>query len=113
MRTIGDLIRSRRTTGDQRLPTPRVVIRFEDGWWTVHSDRGDVEIICIDEGCPRDRVYLCGNHKAADGEIDALIGDSRIGKKGDMPGTEAAIRAYLDGEPAPKPALTLVKSEDE
>lgn len=114
MGTIGDLIRSRRTTGDQRLPTPRVVIHFyEPGWWTILSDGGEVEVICIDEAVPRDRVYQCSGHKADPGEIDALIGDSRVGKRGDMPGVEAEIRALLNGEPKPKPALTLIKSEDE
>lgn len=111
--TVGDRIRAWRK-GGKSAPKPRVVIRFENGWWTVHSDRGEVEILYIDEGCPRDRVYLYSDHRAEDGEIDAMIGTSRIGKKGDMPGTEAAIRAFIDGEPAPKPpALTLVKSEDQ
>lgn len=88
---------------------PRVVVHLDKhGNLNVLSDRGEVEILSIDEGCPRDRVYLCGAHKQEPGFIDALIGNDRIGKLGDMPGAEEAIRAYVDGEPAPKPDLKLV-----
>jgi hypothetical protein len=30
-----------------------------------------------------------------------------------MPGTEAAILAFLNGDAAPKPKLTLIQREDE
>ena len=47
----------------------------------------------------------------ADGDIDFLVIDERCPR--DMPGTEAAILAFLNGEPAPKPKLTLIQREDE
>lgn len=88
---------------------PRVVIRFDErGEMNVVSDGGEVDLLFIDERCPRDRVYLHGSHSVPDGVIDALIDGCRIGRLGDMPGAEAAVRAFRDGEPAPKPALQVV-----
>jgi hypothetical protein len=37
----------------------------------------------------------------------------RIGVLGDMPLTEEAIRAFVPGQSAPKPKLTLIQREDE
>jgi putative DNA primase/helicase len=63
--------------------------------------------------CPRDRVYALSTHQVAPAVIDDLIGADRIGRCGDMPVTEAAILAYLMGQPAPQPRLTLVQSDHE
>ena len=91
---------------------PRVVVRYDEyGNADYYSDGGDIDLLIIDERCPRDRVYLHGSHAAADGVIDALINGDRIGRLGDMPGTEAEIRALLSGLPAPKPLIHLVKTD--
>jgi hypothetical protein len=87
----------------------RVAIRFDQhGNVDFFSDGGEVDVLVIDERCPRDRVYLHGSHAQADGMIDALIGSDRIGELGDMPVTEDAIRAMMDGKPEPKPDLRIV-----
>lgn len=93
---------------------PRMVVHIDtNGDLNYLSDGGEVELLIIDERCPRDRVYLHGSHPAGDGIIDALIGNSRIGELGDMPGTEAAIRAAMNGDEPPATKLHLVHSEEE
>jgi len=93
-------------------PRTRAVVQIApNGDPTYYAD-GDIDFLIIDERCPRDRVYAHSSHRVARSEIDELIGDSRIGRWGDMPGTEAAILAFLNGEPAPKPKLTLVDLDD-
>jgi hypothetical protein len=56
---------------------------------------GDIDFLVVDERTPRDRVYALSQHKVAPAVIDELIGSDRIGRWGDMPGTEAAIRAFI------------------
>jgi hypothetical protein len=88
---------------------PRVVVHMDEhGNFSILSDRGEVEVLTIDEACPRDRVYLYTSHAKPSGFIDDLIGNDRIGQLGDMPGTEDAIRAHMEGKPAPKPDFKLV-----
>jgi hypothetical protein len=77
--------------------------------WTAN---GDVDFLVVDERTPRDRVYALSGHRVAPAVIDELIGNDRIGRQGDMPGTDEAIRAFILGEPAPKPKLTLIQRED-
>ena len=88
---------------------PRVVIHIlEDGRQRVYSD-ASIRCIVVDEACPRDRVYQRGDVIVDPAAIDALIGDSRIGRLGDMPVTEATVRAWLDGEAAPTaPELRVI-----
>ena len=89
---------------------PRVVVWTDiHGNMEVMSDGGEVEILIIEDKCPRDRVYRLSNHPKPAGVIDALIGEGRIGVLGDMPGTEDAVRAYMGGLPKPKPNLKLVE----
>jgi hypothetical protein len=92
----------------------RVVYHLrEDGTWQMLAD-GPVTILVIDERVPRDRVYQMSEKVICSHEaIDRLIGDSRIGKLGDMPGAEAAVRAFLDGEPPPETKLTIVPKDDD
>lgn len=95
------------------LPAPRMVVRYDEhGNPEYHSDGAEIDLLIIDERCPRDRVYLHGSHAAEDGAIDALINGDRIGRLGDMPGAEAAVRAFMDGRPAPKPIVHLVRPDD-
>lgn len=75
------------------------------------SDRSPVELLIVDERAPRDRVYRHKSHAQPEGAIDGLIGSSRIGELGDMPGMEAAIRATLKGEQPKKPQLHIVNSD--
>ena len=61
----------------------------------------------------RDRVFQV-SALISHAEIDQLIGDSRIGRIGDMPGAEAAVAAALQGEAPPKgPVLAVVKGREE
>lgn len=88
---------------------PRVVVHMDANGNLDFMADGDVDLFTVDERVPRDRVYQMSNHRVAPERIDELFGTSRIGRLGDMPVTEAAIRALLDGEPVPpKPPLTLV-----
>jgi hypothetical protein len=92
---------------------PRLIVHIDtNGDLNYLSDGGEVELLIIDERCPRDRVYRHASHPTLNGVIDKLIGNSRIGELGDMPGTEAAIRAAMNGEESPATRLHLVHSED-
>lgn len=93
---------------------PRVVVHFDArGNPAYYSDGGTVELLIVDERAPRDRVYRHGSHAVASGVIDAVLGEDRVGYLGDRPGVEAAIRAFLAGEPPPpRPQLTVVPSGD-
>jgi hypothetical protein len=94
-------------------PRTRAVVQIApNGDLSYYAD-GDLDFLVIDERCPRDRVYALSKHRVARDVIDELIGKDRIGRLGDMPGTEAAIRAFLTCEPASKPKLTLARREDE
>lgn len=87
---------------DGELKVPRVAVHFDEhGNADYLSDGGEVDLLIIDERCPRDRVYLHGSHPAKDGDIDALIGSDNIGRLGDMPEVENAVRAHMDGQPLP------------
>jgi hypothetical protein len=90
----------------------RVVVQIGERGDQYYYADGDVDFLVIDERCPRDRVFALSRHQVPPAVIDELIGNDRIGRWGDMPGTEAAILAYLKGEPAPKPKLTLVKTNN-
>jgi hypothetical protein len=90
----------------------RVVVQIDERGDQFYYADGDVDLLVIDERCPRDRVFASSNHQVPPAVIDELIGNDRIGRWGDMPGTEAAILAYLNGEPAPKPKLTLVETNN-
>jgi hypothetical protein len=73
----------------------------------------DIDFLVVDERCPRDRVFALSDRQVAPAVIDELIGNDRIGRWGDMPGTEAAICAFILGESPPQPKLTLIQREDE
>jgi hypothetical protein len=45
---------------------------------------GDIDFLVIDERCPRDRVYALSSHRVSPSKIDELIGESRIGRWGDI-----------------------------
>jgi hypothetical protein len=92
---------------------PRLVVHIDtNGDLNYLSDGGEIELLIIDERCSRDRVYRHASHPTLNGVIDKLIGSSRIGELGDMPGTEAAIRAVMNGDDQPATRLHLVHSED-
>ena len=74
--------------------------RFQKGGWAVRTAARKVRAI----GLPPLVVPAV---------IDKLIGNDRIGRLGDIPGTEAAIRVFILGESAPQPKLTLIQREDE
>jgi hypothetical protein len=74
--------------------------RFQKGGWAVRTAARKVRAI----GLPSLVVPAV---------IDRLICNDRIGRLGDMPGTEAAIRVFILGESAPHPKLTLIQREDE
>jgi hypothetical protein len=96
------------TTVRGERPRTRAVVQIaRNGNLSYYAD-GDIDFLVIDERCPRDRVFALSRHRVAPAVIDELIGSDRIGRWGDMPGTEAAILAFLNGEPAPKPKLTLI-----
>jgi hypothetical protein len=74
--------------------------RFQKGGWAVRTAARKVRAI----GLPSLVVPAV---------IDKLIGKDRIGRLGDIPGTEAAIRVFILGESAPQPKLTLIRRENE
>lgn len=95
----------------------RVIIRTIDftGLQEVWTDLPDVEVFSINEHIPRDRVYRLGPsvRRVTPAEIDALLGNSRVGELGDMPGAEAAVGRLLDGEPEPPKGAHLRAVDDE
>jgi hypothetical protein len=101
------------SVGSEPSTRTRAVVQVaRNGNLSYYAD-GDIDFLVIDERCPRDRVFALSDRQVAPAVIDELIGNDRIGRWGDMPGTEAAILAFLNGEPAPKPKLTLIQREDE
>jgi len=88
---------------------PRVVIHWDENGWPNYMADGEVDLIFIDERVPRDRVYRYSGHRVDYRKIDELIGQSRIGTLGDMPGAEAAVLAHVNGEPDPRPKLKVVQ----
>lgn len=91
---------------------PTAVAHFDaDG--AHYSATPGVRFLTISERTLRDRVFQV-SALISHAEIDRLIGDSRIGRIGDMPGVEAAVRARLAGEAPPAgPAPQVVKGDDE
>lgn len=81
----------------------RVAVRIlTNGDMEFYADE-DVDFLVVDESAPRDRVFQIREALNVGPEkIDKLLGDSRIGQPGDMPVTEARIRAILNGEEPPK-----------
>jgi hypothetical protein len=90
----------------------RAVVQLDKRGNLFYYADGDIDFLVIDERYPRDRVYALSSHEVPPAVIDQLIGDDRIGRLCDMPGIEEGIRAYINGEPAPKPKLTLVEPDD-
>jgi hypothetical protein len=89
----------------------RAVVQIDvDGNLHYFAD-GSIDFLIIDERCPRDRVYALSNHQVKPDVIDRLIGTDRIGRLGDMPGTEEAIRAEMEGRLPRRPTLTLISEE--
>lgn len=83
-----------------------------DGWSLYYATPG-VRMLVIDETCPRDRVLEI-IPDLSDAKVAQLVGGCRVGRLGDMPGTEAAIAAMLNGEPAPTgPSLTVIERATE
>jgi hypothetical protein len=111
--TIDDAGSSDSTVGSEPAARTRAVVRVARNGDLFYYADGDIDFLVIDERCPRDRVFALSQHRVGPAVIDELIGSDRIGRWGDMPGTEAAILAFLNGEPAPKPKLTLIQREDE
>lgn len=80
----------------------------EQGFRTVYAT-GPVHVLSIDERQPRDRVYQMSLERGgfeiiSEARVLELIGDSRIGRFGDMPGKENAIAEAL-GFPKPHPDM--------
>ncbi len=87
----------------------RAVIHIDVHGNQTYFVDSDIDFIIVDERVPRDRVYQMSDPRVDPGEIDVIIGQSRIGKKGDMPGVEAEIRALINGDAPPaKPPLKAV-----
>lgn len=90
---------------------PRLIIRVLDATGTqeIWTDVDGIEVISICEHIPRDRVYRLTTsvQRVTTAEIDSLIGESRVGELGDMPGVEAKIGRLLDGKPEPPPRARL------
>jgi hypothetical protein len=96
--------------GQGGMPT---AVAYHDADGTHYSATPGMRFLSISELTARDRVFQV-SALISHAEIDRLIGDSRIGRIGDMPGTEARIRARLAGEASPKgPVLAVVKGDGE
>jgi hypothetical protein len=80
------------SVGSEHSTRTRAVVQVaRNGDLSYYAD-GEIEFLVIDERCPRDRVFALSQHKVAPTVIDELIGSDRIGRWGDMPGTEAATQ---------------------
>lgn len=83
----------------------RIVLRFNQPGDVpeIWTDAPDIEVLTISEFVPEDRVYKLGPAiaRVTPDELDKLIGASRVGRLGDMPGAEAKVRRLLNGEPEP------------
>lgn len=91
----------------------RVVVHINENG--IHDYMADfaVDFYVVDERCPRDRVYQLSDPVVDEQKITDILGTSRVGRLGDMPGAEAALRAYIDGEAAPRAKLTVVPVADD
>jgi hypothetical protein len=79
---------------DRPLRTRALVHFARNGDPFFYAD-GDIDFLLIDERCPSDRVYALSDHQVARDFIDELIGKNRIGRIGDRPDTEKAIREFF------------------
>ena len=91
-----------------------VIVHGLGGETSVYTDF-DAEIIEIDEWAPGDRLYrrdpaLMRQDAAF---LDALIGDGPIGRRGDRPELEQAIRAAKAAAPDGTPRLAVVPRADQ
>jgi hypothetical protein len=99
--------------GSEPATRTRAVVQIDRQGQLFYYADGDIDFLVVDERTPRDRVYALSRHRVAPAVIDELIGNDRIGRLGDMPGREEAIRTFVLGQSAPRPTLTLVEREDE
>lgn len=79
-----------------------------DFWHTA-----DVRLLIVDERAPGDRVFEYEGGVVTHEQIAALIADDRVWRPGDKPGKEALALALVNGEPPPKPSLSLVAPDDD
>jgi hypothetical protein len=91
----------------------RVVVHIDHVGNENYMADGDVDFFVVDERAPRDRVFQLSNHIVHPQEITNVLGTSRVGRIGDMPGVEAEIAALIDGKPAPRTKLNVVPSNDD
>lgn len=108
---------SEKTTLEREPARARLLLIIgTDGIQTFATDDPDLTIYIIDENCPRDRVFQphASIERATPERIDEIMGDSRIGQPGDMPGAEEALRRHLSGEPPPsrRAHLSIVGPEE-
>ena len=89
---------------------PAVVLHYDGTGGPQMIWSGEVDVFCVDERCPGDRVYRYTAGAKARDEIAALIGDSEIGSLGDRPAAEQAIRAALAKHQGKR--LELVTGDD-
>jgi hypothetical protein len=71
-----------------------IILTGEDGFQTAHYTEG-VTVYSIDERSKSDRVYQMTTGLCSPDQIKALLGDSEVGRFGDRPAAEQAIRAAL------------------
>lgn len=89
----------------------RVIIRWmPDGAMQLYTDSHNIDVISIDENCPRDRVFRFTSclTRCSPSEIDAIIGTDDFHVAGDMPEVEQAARTRLNIGPSGKPTLTVI-----
>lgn len=89
---------------------PTVVVHFDEHGSCDYLRTDGVRLLVIDEGHQNDRVYEVTGTITAE-EVAGLVGRSRIGVLGDMPGAEAAIRAAFAGEPSPRATLNVIEGD--
>lgn len=91
----------------------RVVVHFDEDGNADYMADGPVDFYVVDERCPRDRVYKFTDPQVPEQKITEILGTSRVGMLGDMPGVEAEIKALVDGEPAPRTRLSVVPPNED